>query len=200
MFRLNPYGDYPRIDKNSYVDPTAILIGKIRIGKNVFVAPGAVIRADEQKSFISIGDNCNIQDRVIIHALGSSSVIIGENTSLSHGCIVHGPCKIGKGCFIGFGSVIFKAIIEDNVFIKSLAVIEEVTVPNKKFISNGAIISSSRTVESLRFVAKEETVFAARVIETNLRLTKGYKMEKMVIWQKKLLNSLEKARKDSLLK
>lgn len=177
MIRCNPSGEYPKIDKTAYIDPTAVIIGKVRIGKNVFVAPGAVIRADEQKSFIVIGNNCNIQDRVIIHALGNSSVIIGEKTSLSHGCIVHGPCKIGKKCFIGFGSVVFKAMIKDNVFIKSLVVIEKVKVPNKKIISNGAIISSPRTVESLQSVAKEEIAFAARVIGANLRLTKGYKKE-----------------------
>lgn len=177
MIRRNPNGDYPKIDKTAYIDPSAVIIGKVSIGKNVFVAPGAVIRADEPGSFVSIGDNSNIQDRVIIHALGNSSVIIGKNTSLSHGCIVHGPCKIGKGCFIGFGSVIFKALIKDNVFIKSLAVIEGVKIPNKKFISNGTIISSSRMVESLQSMSKEEIVFANKVVRANLRLAKGYKKE-----------------------
>ena len=106
--RPNPQGDYPKIDKTAYIDPSAVIIGKVTIGRNVFVAPGAVIRADEPESFIRIGDNCNIQDRVVAHALANTSVIIGRNTSLSHGCIVHGPCVIGKGCFIGFGSVILK--------------------------------------------------------------------------------------------
>jgi len=177
MIRRNPSGDYPKIDKTAYIDPTAMIIGKVSIGKNVFVAPSAVIRADEQGSFIVIGDNCNIQDRVIIHALGNSSVIIGKNTSLSHGCIVHGPCKIGKGCFIGFGSVIFKALIKDNVFIKSSTVIEGVKIPNKKFIPNGTIIVSPRAVKSLQSISKEEIVFAKRVIKANLWLAKGYRLE-----------------------
>jgi len=177
MIRRNPNGNYPKIDKTTYIDPSAVIIGKVNIGKNVFVAPGAVIRADEQESFIVIGDNCNIQDRVIIHALGNSSVIIGKNTSLSHGCIVHGPCKIGNGCFVGFGSVIFKALIKDNVFIKSLAVIDGVKIPNKKFIPNGAIIVSPRAVESLQSISREEIVFANKVAEVNLRLAKGYKKE-----------------------
>ncbi|MDP3041702.1 MAG: carbonate dehydratase [Candidatus Omnitrophota bacterium] len=177
MIRRNPYGDYPKIDKTAYIDLSAVIIGKVNIGKNVFVAPGAVIRADEIGSSVSIGDGSNIQDRVIIHALGNSSVIIGENTSLSHGCIIHGPCKIGKECFIGFGSVIFKALIKDNVFIKSLAVIEGVKIPNKKLIPNGAIISSPGIVESLQSLSREEMVFANKVVRANLRLAKGYKKE-----------------------
>ena len=177
MIRRNPSGEYPEINKTAYIDPTAMIIGKVSIGKNVFVAPCAVIRADEPRSSVSIGDNSNIQDRVIIHALGNSSVIIEENTSLSHGCIVHGPCGIGKNCFIGFGSVVFKAVIKDNVFIKSLAVIEGVKIPNKKFNPNGTIISSPRMVESLQFISKEEIVFANKVVRANLRLAKGYKKE-----------------------
>jgi len=154
-----------------------VIIGKVKIDKNVFVGPGAVIRADEIESSISINDGSNIQDRVIIHALGNSSVLIGKNTSLSHGCIIHGPCKIGKGCFIGFGSVIFKANIKDNVFIKSLAVIEGVKILDKKFIPNGAIISSPKAVESLQSISKEEIVFANKVVRANLRLAKGYRLK-----------------------
>jgi len=177
MIRCNPSGDYPKIDKTAYIDPTAVIIGQVNIGKNVFVGPGAVIRADEIESSISISDGSNIQDRVIIHALGNSSVIIGKNTSLSHGCIIHGPCKIGKGCFIGFGSVIFKANIKDNVFIKSLVVIEGVMIPDKKLIPNGAIVSSPKAVELLQSISKEEIVFARRVTKANLWLAKGYKLE-----------------------
>ena len=47
MMSWNPNGDYPKVDTTSYIHPTAVVIGKVRIGKNVFVGPGAVIRADE---------------------------------------------------------------------------------------------------------------------------------------------------------
>ncbi len=115
MINRNPQGDYPQIDRSAFIHPTAIIIGNVKIGKKVFVGPGAVIRADEPKSSIFIGDNCNVQDRVVVHALQNSSVYVDDNTSLSHGCIVHGPCKIGKNCFIGFGSVIFNAELGQGV-------------------------------------------------------------------------------------
>ena len=81
MFRCNPQGDYPQIDESVYIDPMAVLIGKVRIGRNVFIGPTTVIRADEPGSSINIEDNCNVQDRVIIHALENTSVLIEENTS-----------------------------------------------------------------------------------------------------------------------
>ncbi|MBU0952022.1 MAG: hypothetical protein KKH91_04250 [Elusimicrobia bacterium] len=83
---------------SAFVHPTAVIIGNVKIGKQVFVGPDAVIRADEPKSSIFIGANCNVQDRVIVHALQNTSVYVDNNSSLSHGCIVHGPCKIGKKC------------------------------------------------------------------------------------------------------
>ena len=76
MFRWNPQGDYPQVDKSAYIDSTAVIVGKVDIGKNVFVGPGAVIRADEPGSLITIKENCNVQDRVIIHALENTSVLI----------------------------------------------------------------------------------------------------------------------------
>ncbi len=101
MIRKNPNGDYPDIDDTAYIDPSAVIIGKVKMGKNVFVGPFAVLRADEPDSSIIIGDNCNIQDRVVLHSLEDSLVLIEEITSLAHGCIIHGPCKIGNNCFIG---------------------------------------------------------------------------------------------------
>jgi len=170
MLRSNSNNDYPQIDKSSYIDPTAILIGKVRIGKNVFVAPGAVIRADEPNTAILINDNCNIQDRVVIHALGGSSVRIDKGSSLSHGCIVHGPCIIGQECFIGFGSVIFKAVLADKVFVGHLAVVEGVTVPERRFIPSGTTINHKNKTKVLKMISQEQERFIQQVIDANMCL------------------------------
>jgi len=177
MMEWNPSGDYPQIDKTVYVHATAVIIGKVRIGKNVFVGPHAVVRADEPKSSVVIGDNCNIQDRVIIHALKESSVDIEDNISLSHGCIIHGPCKIGKGCFIGFGSVVFRADIGERVCVKHLAAVEGVDVASGRMIESCRVISCEDDTRRLAYVDKETKNFMDRVIETNLELVKGYKNE-----------------------
>lgn len=46
--RPNFAGDYPNIDASALIDPSAQIIGNVRIGKNFFVGPLAVIRADER--------------------------------------------------------------------------------------------------------------------------------------------------------
>lgn len=137
MLRKNPKGDYPKIHKTVYVDSTAVIIGKVSIGKNVFVGPGAVIRADEPGSSIIIQNNCNVQDRVVIHALAGTDVLIEEDSSLAHGCVVHGPAKIGKNCFIGFGSIVFKSQLADGVIVKHLVIVENTDIPKEKLIPSG---------------------------------------------------------------
>lgn len=174
MIDWNPGGDCPQIDNTAYIHPTAVIIGKVSIGRNVFVGPAAVIRADEPGSLIIIKDNCNVQDRVIVHALEDSAVSIGENTSLAHGCIIHGPCKIGKNCFIGFGSVVFKSEIGEESLIKHLAVVENVNVPPDRVIESCQSLNREDDAKDLRYTDEKEKKFTEKVIKVNLNLVKGY--------------------------
>lgn len=175
MLRWNPHRDYPQIDESAYIDSTAVIAGKVSIGKNVFVGPTAVIRADEPGSSITINANSNVQDRVIIHALKNSSVLIEENTSLAHGCIIHGPCKIAKNCFVGFGSVVFDAEIEEGVIIKHLAVVEKANISTGRVVESSQLVNRKDKAEELKLTDKNLRDFAQNVVEMNLDLLKSYK-------------------------
>jgi len=175
MIRKNPNGDHPEIDNIAYIDPASVIIGNIKIGKNVFIGPQAILRADEPNSLISIGDNCNIQDRVVVHTLEDTSVIIKNNTSLAHGCIIHGPCNIGKNCFIGFGSVVFNAKIGNGAVIMHLSVVEGVSILSERMVESSQSINRIEDAKGLKHVDKKLKKFAKKVIGANLNLTKGYK-------------------------
>ncbi len=177
MIQRNPYGKYPEIDATAYIHPTAVLIGDIVIGRNVFVGPGAVIRADEQGSSVAIKDNCNIQDGVIIHALENTAVTVEANTSLAHGCIVHGPCRIGNNCFIGFGSVIFKAELGEGTAVKHLSVVEGVSIPPAKLVESMKLIKDESDIGGLKNAGDDIKIFTKRVVEVNTELSKKYREE-----------------------
>jgi carbonic anhydrase/acetyltransferase-like protein (isoleucine patch superfamily) len=168
-------GMSPQIHKTAYVHPTAVILGNVTIGPKVFVAPGAVIRADEPGSSIVIKKNVNVQDRVVVHALSGSSVVVDENASLSHACIVHGPCKIGKKCFVGFGSVVFRSVIGNNVFIKSLSVVEGVRIPKERLVPSGTAVTTQFSAGLLRKTGKEQLSFSRKVVNMNLSLVQNYK-------------------------
>jgi hypothetical protein len=58
----------PVIDPTAYVHPLAAVIGNVTLGKNVMVSPFAAVRGDEGQP-LYIGDDANVQDGVVIHAL-----------------------------------------------------------------------------------------------------------------------------------
>ena len=176
--RPNPSGDWPDVHPSAYLDPSAQIIGRVRIGPRVFIGPNVVIRADELdkdgtvKAIVVEGE-CNVQDGVIIHALAGTEVTIGQRTSLAHGAIVHGPCRIGEGCFLGFGAVVFGARLDSGVFVGHRAVVENVNVPADTYIPASTSVSQDR-ISGLRKTESKERSFMAGVVRANLRLTEGY--------------------------
>jgi carbonic anhydrase len=178
--RASPNGDKPEVDPTAYIDPTAQVIGNVHVGARVYVGPNAVIRADEaddkgQVQPIEIGDECNVQDGVIIHALGGTRVTIGRRTSLAHGCIIHGPCKIGQECFVGFRAVVYNAVLENGVFISTGAVVQGVDLVENAFVPAGvAVLSGKDAANSVKKTCSANREFMEKVINANLLLTKGY--------------------------
>jgi carbonic anhydrase/acetyltransferase-like protein (isoleucine patch superfamily) len=172
MIRRNPCGMLPRVHSSAYIDPSAVVIGDVAIGRNVYVGPCAVVRADEKDSGITIGDGANVQDRVSIHALAGSRVIIEAEVSLAHGCIVHGPCRIGKGSFIGFNSVVFNAALEEEVFVHHLAVVEGGTVVRGSVVHSGMVVPGTGRQKPGK--QGGETAFARKVVKVNIELAQGY--------------------------
>ena len=87
MIRKNPQGDLPEIHPTAFVDPTAIICGRVVVEENVFIGPYAVIRADERKADggidpITIGAHSNIQDGVVIHSKsGACKKSVAETVS-----------------------------------------------------------------------------------------------------------------------
>lgn len=113
MIRRNPTGHLPQVSEKAFVDPTAILCGKVIVEDNVFIGPYAVIRADETDESgdmepIIIKRDTNIQDGVVIHSKSGAAVTIGERSSIAHRSIIHGPCEIGNDVFIGFNTVVLE--------------------------------------------------------------------------------------------
>lgn len=177
--RPNPAGDWPQIDSTAFVDPSAQIIGNVRIGPKVYVGPNAVIRSDEPDTEgkvhpIVLEAECSIQDGVIIHALGGSSVRIDPRAFISHGCIVHGPCIIGADCFLGFRVVVFEATLEVAVFVGVGAIILETDVSSHTMVPAGSLIYSHDQSNLLRTICPGDEQFVQRSVETSRILREGY--------------------------
>lgn len=180
--RANPAGDSPIVAASSFVDPTAILIGNVQVSGGTFIGPAAIIRADEADEHglvqpVLIGEECNVQDGVIVHALKGTRVVIRGRSSISHGAVVHGPAEIGEGCFVGFRAVVFNARLGDGVFVGTGAVVQGVAVAPNTRIPPGGVIVTQAQADVLDRTGPEEQAFMRAVVAANLRLAAGYRTE-----------------------
>ena len=178
MLLKNPAEESPKISASAYVSESAVITGNVIIGEKVFIAPHSSIRADEPGSLVIIGNGCNIQDNVIVHALSNTKVVIGDYTSLSHGCIVHGPIEVGRTCFIGFGAVIFDCSIGDSCFVSHRALVRGVNIASRRVVKDGTVVVGKIEADRLEKVTAEHTEFASSVVRTNIMLAESYRLIK----------------------
>ena len=112
------------------------MIGDVRIGEDVGIWFGAVLRGDNEP--IILGAGTNIQEGVMIHNDKGYPVTIGAGCTIGHHAIIHG-CTIGANSLIGMGATILNgARIGDNCLVGANALITE----GKEFPDNSLIVGS----------------------------------------------------------
>ncbi len=193
----------PTIHPSAYVHSFSNLIGDVRVGAQVLIAPGTSIRADEGSPFY-IGDGSNVQDGVVIHGLEQGRVIgedgqpysvwIGKNTSIAHMALIHGPAYVGNNCFIGFRSTVFNARVGDGCIIMLHCLIQDVEIPPGKYVPSGSIITTQAEADRLPDVQDSDAKFAQHVIGINQALLEGYHCSENLVCIAPIRNELLRSR------
>src|SRR5690554_7845338 len=99
----------------------ATLIGRIQLGAEVTVWPGAVLRGDNEP--ITVGEGSNLQDGCVVHTDPGYPVIIGRQVTVGHLAMLHG-CRIGDGVLVGMNATLLNgAEIGDHCIIGAGALI-----------------------------------------------------------------------------
>ncbi|MGL4523270.1 MAG: gamma carbonic anhydrase [Bacilli bacterium] len=111
-----PYKNHvPTIHPTVFIAPGAVVSGDVQIEENVSIWYNAVIRGDVNRTFI--GKNTNIQDNSTLHQSPAYPLILEDDVTVGHNCILH-SCTIKKGALIGMGSIVLDgAIIGEGAFI-----------------------------------------------------------------------------------
>ena len=112
----------PQLGANSWVAPSADVVGNVTMGEECSIWFGCVVRGDVH--YISIGDRTNIQDLSMIHVThykeedmsDGNPTIIGSDVTIGHRVMMHGwtiedACLIGMSATILDGAVIGKESI-----------------------------------------------------------------------------------------
>ena len=117
-------GKKPQIGKNVFIAPTAVLVGDVVVGDNSSIWFSAVLRADFGGQIL-VGSGCSIQDNSTLHVFGDVSTVIGDNVTVGHGAVLEG-CQVGAGTVVGMNSVILPyAAVGKQVMVAAGCVIPE---------------------------------------------------------------------------
>ena len=147
-----------RVDAHpeSWVAPSADLIGKVRLDAGASVWFGAVLRGDNE--LIHIGENSNVQDGTVMHTDMGFPLTLGKGVTVGHNVMMHGctvddysliginavilnGAKIGKNCIIGANSLIPEGkVIPDGSLVMGSPgkVVRELTEQQKKMLEASA--------------------------------------------------------------
>ena len=126
----------PQFDPQSWVAPTAVVIGDVRLARNASVWWNATLRGDNDP--ISIGENSNIQDNSVLHTDEGVPLTIGRNVTVGHLVMLHG-CTVGDGSLIGIGSV----LLNRSVIGKGCIVGANTLIPEGKVFPDHSLIVGS---------------------------------------------------------
>lgn len=144
--------------RDYFIADNAVVIGSVIIHNNVSIWFNAVLRGDHDP--ITIHEDTNIQDGVIIHADEGVPATIGRGVTVGHQAMLHG-CTIGDNSLIGINAVILNdAKIGKNCIIGAACLITQ----GKEIPDNSMVLGSPG--KAVREVTEQE-------IE-ELKLTAGH--------------------------
>ncbi len=116
-------GKTPRIGRNVFIAPGAMVIGDVTLGDNSSVWFNAVLRGDVAP--IIVGKSANIQDNATIHVNRDAPTILEDYVTLGHAAIVHGA-HIKEGSLVGIQAVVLsQAVVGAGSIIGSCALVPE---------------------------------------------------------------------------
>jgi phenylacetic acid degradation protein len=126
-------GQLPIVHESAFVHPKATVTGKVTIGKDVYVGPGAAIRGDWGE--IVIGDGCNVQENCVIHGFPGITVRLERNAHIGHGAVIHGA-HIGENVLVGMNAVVMdNADVGAGSILGALTFVpEEMKIPERKVV------------------------------------------------------------------
>ena len=156
-------GHTPKIGKNVFIAPTALVIGKVEIKDDANIWYGTVLRGDLAP--ITVGKGTNIQDNCTVHTDHDAPAVIGNGVTVGHNAVVHG-CTVEDNCLIGINAVILShAWIKTGSVVAAASLVKHGQVVGPFHLVAGVPASmkkelSESTVENRQKTARHYTLLA----------------------------------------
>lgn len=155
----------PDVHDDTWVAPSANVIGQVVLEEAASVWFGSTIRADHEE--IRIGAGTNVQENCVFHVDDGYPLTIGRGCTIGHKVMLHG-CVIGDNTLIGMGATVLNgARIGQNCLIGAGALITE-----RKHIPDNSLVMGvpGKVVRTLEEDAIASLRASAQHYQDNMRL------------------------------
>lgn len=154
----------PQLHPTAYIADNAQVIGRVQMAEDSSVWFGVVVRGDTDD--IRIGRGSNVQDNTVLHTDEGIALVIGENVTIGHQCMLHG-CTIGDHSLIGIGAIVLNgAKIGRHSIVGAGSLVTE----GKEFPDYAMILGSpAKVVKTLTPEQAERIAFGAGHYVDNAR-------------------------------
>jgi carbonic anhydrase/acetyltransferase-like protein (isoleucine patch superfamily) len=98
----------PTLGKDVYIAPGAVVLGDVTIGDHSSIWFNAVLRGDINR--IVVGHHSNIQDNAVLHLADKFACVVGNFVTVGHLAMVH-ACSVGDEVLVGMGAVILDGVV-----------------------------------------------------------------------------------------
>ena len=116
----------PTVAPSAFIAPGASVVADVRLGEEVSIWYGAVLRGDV--CHVIVGDRSNIQDGSVIHVADGGPCVVGADVVVGHRAMLH-ACRVEDACLIGMqATVLDDAIIGTGSIVGAGAVVTPRTV------------------------------------------------------------------------
>lgn len=161
----------PAFGARVVLSPGAAVVGDVRLGDDVSIWYGAVVRGDLAP--ITVGARSNLQDGTVVHVADNGPCEIGEEVVVGHRAMLH-ACRIEAGCLIGMQSTILDgAVIGHGSVVGAGALVTSRTVIPPRSLVLGA---PARVVKTLE---EKDEAFHRAMAHKYMRLKENYRCDSL---------------------
>jgi phenylacetic acid degradation protein len=115
-------GITPVVHPSAFVHPSAVLIGDVIVRARAYIGPCASLRGDFGR--IVVEEGANIQDTCMLHGFPGKDTVVGAESTIGHGAVLHG-CVVRRGALVGMNCVVNdNAEVGEDAVIAALAFVK----------------------------------------------------------------------------
>jgi carbonic anhydrase/acetyltransferase-like protein (isoleucine patch superfamily) len=138
-------GVAPTIGRDVFLAPNAVITGDVRIGDRASVWFGAVLRGD--LSHVEIGAETSIQDGAIVHCDRGRPTVVGRRVTVGHNALLEG-CVVEDGALVGMGAIVLHdARIGAGAIVAAGAVVPDRGAVGARMLAAGVPAREKRALE-----------------------------------------------------